>query len=538
MLRAFSTIGVLSLVFLSCSGPADHDDRLIFRYNEAAGITSLDPAFARSQANIWAVNQLFNGLVQMDRGLNVQPAIAKRWEVLDSGLTYVFHLRNDVSFHENECFGSAGSRNVRASDFQYSFERLLSKDIASPGAWVFQKVDHFSAPDDTTFEIRLKEPFPAFLGILSMKYCSVLPEEAVDFYGDAFRENPVGTGAFHFKLWVANEKLVFRRNPNYFEKDADGQQLPYLEAVAISFIPDKQSAFLEFIMGKLDFISGIDASYKDELLSFEGELHPKHADRFVLYKQPYLNTEYLGILQDSSADVMRTNPLKDRRVRQAINYGFDRAKMMKYLRNNIGLPASAGMVPAGMASHDPEKVVGYTYDKERALRLLEQAGYPNGKGLPEIVLQTNSSYLDLCEYIQGELSGLGIPLKVEVTPPSTLRQAMATSKSPFFRGSWIGDYPDAENYLSLFYSANKAPNGPNYTHFHNEQFDRWYESAGTQTNDSLRYLLYQRMDSLIIAEAPVVPLYYDQVLRFYPKTVTGLEGNAMNLLDLKSVRKN
>ncbi len=524
-------------VLFSCSGSKDYDDRLIFRYNESAGITSLDPAFSRNQANIWAVNQLYNGLVQMDNELNVKPCIAHRWELKDSGTTYIFHLRKDVYFHQNECFAPKESRRVTAADFLYSFERLRSKQLAAPGSWVFQQVDRFEVAADSTFIIKLKRPFPPFLGILSMKYCSVIPREAVEMYRSSFRENPVGTGPFYFKIWAENEKLVLRRNARYFERDSTGHSLPYLESVAITFIPDKQSAFLEFIKGKLDLLSGIDLSYKDELLTFDGRLQEKYHERFEVYRQPYLNTEYLAFLVDAEQSVMQASPLLDKRIRQAVNYGFDRVKMMKFLRNNIGSPALAGMIPQGLRAYDPQQIPGYSYDPEKARQLLAEAGYPNGQGLPPITLQTNASYLDLCEYIQGELSALGMNLEVEVTPPSTLRQAMATSKVPFFRASWIGDYPDAENYLSLFYSENHAPNGPNYSHFKNEQFDRWYREASAQTNDSLRIRLYQKMDSLVMAEAPVVPLYYDQVLRFYPKSIDGLQGNAMNLLDLKAVRK-
>lgn len=529
LLSLFSLVG--------CGGPPPRNYSQIFRYNESANITSLDPAFARSQSNIWAVNQIFNGLVQLDRELKVQPAIAKSWEIDSTGQIYTFHLRQDVLFHQDEVFKTEEDRRVKAEDFIYSFKRLLDPALAAPGAWIFKNVDSFEAVDDSTLVIRLQELFPAFPGLLSMQYASVVPQEAVEHYGNEFGTHPVGTGAFYHKLWVANEKLVLRKNPDYFETDSAGTPLPYLEAVAISFIPDKQSAFMEFVKGKLDFISGIDASYKDELLTFGGELQPKYHDRFEIYRQPYLNTEYLGILADSGQDVMQNSPLLDRRIRQAINYGFDRAKMMRYLRNNIGTPANEGMIPKGLQAYDPGAVQGYDYNPGKAKQLLAEAGYPNGRGLQPIKLQTNASYLDLCEYIQGELSGLGIPLEVEVTPPSTLRQAMSTSRVAFFRGSWIGDYPDGENYLSLFYSGNFAPDGPNYTHFSNTLFDSLYIRAKSITNDSLRINLYRQMDSLVMAEAPVVPLYYDMVLRFFPKSVHGLEGNAMNLLDLKGVWK-
>lgn len=529
---------VFILLFLmACSRIPERDPQTVFRYNEAAGITSLDPAFARNQANIWAVNQLFSGLVQMDNNLRVQPAIAKNWDIQDSGRTYQFTLRNDVYFHASPAFAEGKPRKVNAYDFEYSFHRLISPELAAPGAWVFQNVDSFKALNDSIFQISLKQSFPPFLGILSMKYASVVPKEAVEYFGDEFGQNPVGTGPFYFKLWQPNEKLVLRKNQNYWERDSAGNTLPHLEAVAISFIPDKQSAFLEFVKGNLDLISGLDASYKDELLTFDGELQEKYRQNFNLYGQPYLNTEYLAFLVDSSQSVVESSPVMNRKVRQAINYCFDRKKMMRYLRNNIGTPATAGMIPKGLPAHETAAIPGYDYNPKKAKELLAEAGFPEGKGLPEITLQTNSSYLDLCEYLQSEARKVGIPLKVEVTPPSTLRQSIATSKVPFFRASWIADYPDAENYLSLFYSENWAPNGPNYTHFKNRQFDSWYVEASTITNDSARQKLYQRMDSLVMAHAPVVPLYYDQVLRFYPKTIKGLGGNALNLLELKTVRK-
>ncbi len=527
---------LLAIFFQACSSPNSTNSDVVFRYNESAGITSLDPAFARNQANIWATNQLFNGLVQMDENLAVQPCVASSWAIKNGGRSYVFQLRKDVLFHKNKCFENQQDRAVTAHDFVYSFERLKSAKLAAPGSWVFQKASKFIAHSDTVLEIKLKEAYPPFLGILSMKYCSVVSEKAIKFYQSNFRNNPVGTGPFYFKLWVENEKLVLRKNPDYFELDSAGKQLPYLKAVAISFIPDKQSAFLEFVKGKLDFMSGLDASYKDEMLTFNGDLQPKYTDKFNLYRQPYLNTEYLAFMMDSTA-FAEYNPVQKKKVRQAINYGFDRVKMMRFLRNNIGVPATAGMIPMGMQGFDSTQIKGYHYNPDKAKELLRSAGYFMEANQPEIILQTNASYLDLCEYLQGELASLGLKIKVEVSPPSTLRQAMATSKVQFFRASWIGDYPDAENYLSLFYSKNWAPNGPNYTHFKNARFDSLYERANQTDSLAQRLALYQQMDNLVMEEAPVVPLYYDQVLRFYPKKVKGLGGNAMNLLDLKRVQK-
>jgi len=535
---------ILSLLLTACgSGKFDNDGRTVFRYNESAGITSLDPAFAKDQANIWADNQLFNGLVQLDDNLKISPCIAKSWEISSDGMLYTFHLRNDVYFHPDESFVAGKGRNVTASDFVYSFNRILDKKLASPGAWVLTQIkktgNRFSldAPNDSTLLIALEAPFPPFLGLLSMKYCSVVPHEAIEKYGPDFRNHPVGTGPFKLGLWKEGVKLVMLKNEQYFESGPDGAPLPYLDAVAVTFIVDKQSAFLEFIKGNLDFISGIDASYKDELLTKEGKLRSKYSPVINLIKQPYLNTEYLGILIDTSMSVASESPLKQKLIRQAINYGFDRVKMMRYLRNSIGIAGTAGFVPAGMPWFDQKEITGYYYDPVKASQLLSKAGYPGGKGLPAITLTTNASYLDLCRFIQSQLGEIGIHLEIDVTPPATLKEMMAQSKVSLFRGSWIADYPDAENYLSLFYTPNFSPAGPNYTHFSSAVFDELYRDCYLISNDSVRGQKYMQMDRLLIEEPPVVVLYYDEVLRFTRKNIIGLGSNPLNLLTLKQVIK-
>jgi peptide/nickel transport system substrate-binding protein len=333
------------------------------------------------------------------------------------------------------------------------------------------------------------------------------------------------------KTWREGEKLVLRKNQNYFETDKNGQRLPYLEAVTIKFISDKQSEFLEFSKGEIDFISGVHNSYKDELLTRSGTLRQKYKSYIVLSKAPYLNTEYLGFLTDSSL-----SPVSNRNLRKAINWGFDRKKMLNYLRNNIGTPANKGFVPKGLATFNLQNDF-YSYNTDSALFYLDKAGFNQEHKCPKIQLTTTSDYVDLCEYIQHQLSEIGIDIKIEISSGATFRDQVSGSKLEFFRGSWIADYPDAENYLSLFYSPNFSPNGPNYTHFSNPTFDQLYEQSLIVSSDSLRQIIYKQMDSLITTEAAVVPLFYDEVIRFYQSNLRNFETNAMNMLFLKTVYK-
>jgi peptide/nickel transport system substrate-binding protein len=541
----FLIIITILFVFTACNRSKNRDIRSVFRYNESAGITSLDPAFAKDQANIWACNQLFNSLVQLDSSLRIQPCLAKSWTVSEDGKTYQFILHDDIYFHQTDYFSFAdGKRKMTAQDAAYSFNRIVDKEVASPGAWIFNMVQIdkngnycFSATNDTTFEIQLKENFPPFLGLLCMQYCSVIPHEAVDKFKKDFRRYPVGTGAFQLKMWKEGVKMVMVKNPNYFEHDETNTPLPYLDAVSVSFIIDKQSVFMEFVKGNLDFMSGLDASYKDELLTSDGKLNPVYKNRIQMLSMPYLNTEYLGFLMDENQANKANNPLLKKEVRQAINYGFDRKKMLRYLRSNIGTAGVCGIIPYGLPPYDSNCIQGYGYNPEKARELLAKAGYKDGKGLPPIKLSISESYLDIVQYIAHELAQIGIKVEIVKMQPAILRQFISKSQIPFFRGSWIADYPDAENYLSLFYSKNFCPNGPNYTHYRNPHFDKLYEQSQSTTNDSLRHALYQQMDNFIMEDAPVVILYYDQVLRFVQNNIKGMENNAMNLLTLKRVRK-
>lgn len=532
-IRYATIVMMVSLLAVGCRVP-DNSDRMIFRYNESAGIGTLDPAYAKDQALIWGCSQIYNGLIQLDTMLRPMPSIAKEWSISEDGKTYTFRLRDDVYFHKSELFGTADStRRVVAGDVLYSYNRILDPKVASPGLWIFNEVaeDGFQAPDDSTFVIHLKQPFSPFLSLLAMPYCSVVPHEVVEHYGTDFRQHPCGTGPFKMQMWKEGVKLVLRKNENYFERDEEGNPLPYLDAVAITFIVDKQTAFLEFVKGNLDFMNSIAPSYKDEILTAKGGLREKYADQITLTSTPFLNTEYLGFLMDGD-----DNPMKDKQIRQAINYGFDRRKMIKYMRNDVGRAGCQGFIPYGLPGYDSTAQFGYDYNVEKAKQLLSEAGYPGGKGLPTLKLATTSTYLDLCKYIQQQLGILGLDVKVEVNPPAALREQIAQSKSSWFRGSWIADYPDAENYLSLFYSPNHCPVGPNYTHFTSAKFDRLYERAKAEVDDSIRLRIYREMDSLIMDEAPVMVLYYDQVLHFTQKNVSGLRSNAMNSLDLRRVK--
>lgn len=534
-LLIISVLITLLILVESCKNANNENlqSKQIFHYNQPSGIYSLDPAFARDQAHIWVIQQLYNTLVSLDDSLRIIPSIAKSWEISEDLCTYTFYLRNDVYFHKDICFKDS-TRKLIAQDVEYSLQRLVSDETASPGRWILNSVaikDNklwIEAPNDTTLIIHLAEPFTSFLSILAMPYCSIIPQEAIEKYGDEFSRHPIGTGPFVFKYWEKDVKLILAKNDNYFERDNYGNKLPYLDGISISFIKDKQVAFMDFMLGKFDFLSGIDPSFKDILLTRDGELKEEYKDKYIFQKSLFLNTEYLGFL------INEDSPFNNKELRQAISLGIDRASMMKYLRNSLGYPSLQGFIPPILNPSDSETKY-LEYNPQKAKQLLIKSGYLNSENKDKITLLTNDTYIDLAEFIQNQLTKIGLEINIEVIPPATLRDLMYKGQANFFRGSWIADYPEAENYFAVFYSKNIPPNGPNYTRFQNLTFDNLYEKL-LKTSDNTKYEIIEEMNKILIEEMPVVPLYYDVSIRLIQLYVKGLKVNVMNTLNLKEVR--
>ncbi len=502
------------------------------------GIASLDPAFSKNQSTMWPVHQLFNTLVENDGDTKTRGSLAKSWDISADRLEYIFHLRTDVTFHDNDAFENRKGRKMLASDVEYSFKRILDPKIASPGFYIFNNVvdsiEGFKAIDDSTFRLKLIKPYAPILQILKMTYCSVVPKEVVEKYGSDFRSHPCGTGPFQFVAWEEGLALIFKKNENYFEKDSAGNRLPYLDAVKITFNESKATEFLLFRQKQLDFLNDIDASFKDEILTLKGELRNNWKDKVVLQIHPYLNTEYFGFLVDTTNELIRNSPIRLRKLRQAMNYAIDRRKMILYLRNSLSSPAENGFVPEGMPSFDTS-VKGYHYDLAKAKKLLAEAGFTNSIKFPVIKLYTIPIYGEIGSYLAKQFEEAGIPVTVEVVLRSFLFELTSNSKAPFFRGSWIADYADAFNYLSCFYSKNPAP--PNYTRYKNPEFDKLIEQAVAEPNDSLRFILYRKADQIMINDAPLIPLWYDRVIRLVQPEISGFEPNNLNWLELRTTQK-
>lgn len=538
-LKRYFFFPLILITSLACNNAVKKEHKKIFRYNQIGGLETLDPAFAKNLSIMWGVHCIFNTLIEVDTQLNLQPSLATKWTVSDDQLTYIFNIRNDVYFQDNAIFLNGKGRKMTAHDIAYSFNRLIDPATASSGAWIFNdrvnKEKPFIAINDTLFQIKLNKPFQPILYLLTMPYCAIIPNEGITKWGKDFRNHPVGTGPFAFQLWDENNILVLKKNEHYWEKDEQGKSLPYLDGVQVSFNETRAMEFLLFQQGKLDFINGIDGSVKDLVLNKKGALKEAFTSKMQLQKAVYLNTEYLGINVDNNNSVLKNQPLLHKQIRQAIQLAIDKQKIVTFYRNGVGIPAY-GFIPKGLpGSNFGNTDNNYNYNPSKALSLLAEAGFPNGKGLAPIELYTPESQVDICNFIVSQLQDIGITAKVQVMQPGILRQLMSKEEVAFFKAQWIADFPDAESFLSFFYSTLPAP--PNYTRFKNATFDHWYEQSIAAKEDSIKTILYQKMDSLIMEESPVIPLFYDEILHFVQNNIEGMQRNSMNIIELKKVIK-
>ena len=539
-LCAFARGLLFIFIITSCNSNPGNTTKKVFHLNISTGyLESMDPAFAKDLNMMWIDHMVYNTLVETDELLQTVPSLAKSWDVNPDGLTYTFHLRNDVFFQDDPLFPNGKGRKFTAADVVYSFRRIINPRTASPGAWIFNghiaDTNPFIAVNDTTLQLNLKTPFRPMPEILSMAYCNIVPHEVADHWGKDFRSHPCGTGPFMLKYWDEGNALGLLRNPHYWERDSSGKPLPYLDAVQVSFIDSKASEFLLFMQGKVDFVNGVDGSSKDLILSKDGTLKKEFAHKFHMYKSTYLNTEYIGFLTDTTNPMMQGQPTCDPLIRRAINYAIDRQKIVTYFKNGIGIPATQGFIPAGMPGYDSAAQYGYNYNPAKALQLLAQAGHPNGQGLKPITILVPNNWEDIVNFIASELQEVGITLTIELMQPNVLKQQMSRSKAIMFRAQWLADYPDAETYMACFNSHFPAP--PNYTRFNNPTFDTWYNQS-LNLPDTARWHLYRQMDSLAMSYAPIIPLYYEKLMHFTQNNITGFRSNPMNIIDLKRVDKN
>lgn len=534
----------------------------IYRTNETGELSSMDPVRINDVTSGHVASNVYDKLLTFDADLNLQPQLADSVTIEDDGKRYVYHLRSDVYFHDNKCFPGGKGRLMTADDVKFSLTRVVDFRTGSKNASYFlgkvkgaqeyydatrESFESKAAPsvpecvgfeviDDTTFAVQLASPFAPFENYVALTSMGIHPPEAIETYGEDFMQNPVGTGPFKFVSWTPDRNLILERNDHYWKVDEAGNQLPLLDGVHYSFMKDDKLQLLEFGAGKLEESYRVPNEFFGEIVDENKNPKGKYA-KFKLLHIPALGTQYYGFLQIDEV-------FKDARIRQAFNYAVDRRRIIAYvLRGQAAGPGEHGLVPSSMPGYRHDSIVGYKYDPDKARKLLAEAGYPEGKGLPKITLQLNSGggrNVQIAEAIQGMIKeNLNVDVGLLQVEFAQHLEKIDGGEAGFFRLGWIADYPDPETFLQLYYGKLVPDNGGmspiNSVRFQNAEYDSLFEKAIATTDRAARMRLYEQAEQIAMNEAPMLIIIHDEDYRFIQPYVRDYPNNAMDRLMLHAV---
>lgn len=531
----------------------------VFKLNEVEDFRNLYPLNVTEVTSFRITNQIYEGLVKFNsKDLTIVPSVAERWEENEDATKFTFFIRKGVLFHDDPCFPEGKGREVTAADFLYSFTKLCTAAPENQMFWLFDKkvkgardyyqstidgeplvdgVSGIKVIDKYTLQIELEKPFAGFLNIIGHSGCWVVPEEAIEAYGNDMRIKCVGTGPFKIKTVKEGEAVILAKNENYWKFDEFGNQLPYLDAIKFSFLKEKKAELLEFRKGNLDMIFQLPLEMIDEVVGELEDAKQGGNKPFQMQVNSAFSVQYYGF-QNKSALFSNID------VRKAFNYAIDREKLVTYTLQGDGTPALYGIVPPGLKGYEYDSLKGYSYNLGMAKEYLAKAGYPDGKGFPEITLQLNSGgsrNIQVAEAVQSMLmESLNISVKMEVMPFAQHLEAVETGKTMFWRSAWLADYPDPENFLNLLYGPNVPENINeksyiNSGRYQNNEYDAMFEKALSTVDKMERYTYYRMADQIALNDAPYMPICYDEFTRLLQREVRNFPANAMEYRDFTEV---
>ncbi len=532
----------------------------VLRTNEVEAFKSLMPIAINEINSIHIATQVYEGLVKFNQAdLSILPAVAKTWDISDDKTEYTFHLRTNAKFHNDPCFPNSIGRNAVAADFKFSFEKLCTQNVANNLFDVTFKdrvdganenfegsktgksvgVKGVTVVNDSTLKIKLLHPDASFLNILTMPGCYVYPKEAVTKYGADMRIKCVGTGPFFIETIKEGEVVIMKKHQDYWGYDADGNKLPYLDGIKWSFIRDKKTEILEFKRGNLDMVYRIPVEMFHEFMgTLENAKNRK--DEFQIVTSTALSSHYYGFN-------IQANPIFAKRdVRLAFNLAIDRHKIADFTIQGEGTSADYGMVPYAEVfekeGYDYKSLKGFGYYPDSAKKLLKAAGYPGGKGFPELNLEINSGGGDrnilIAEVIQKMLKeNLGITININTVPFAEHIENIQGGKSDFFRFAWIGDYPDPESFLTLFYGKHVPTEKTeksyiNTFRYKNARFDSMFEAARFEADKTKRMKMFSEAEAIVLQDAAWIPIFYDENFRLEQRNVRNLPENPLLFMDM------
>lgn len=501
--RIFSILSLTALAgaisLNGCGAPPEEGPRA-FRYRLASDPPSLDPIHTTDTSSATVVFRIFEGLIEQDPvTLDIVPSLAERWEVTPDGLTYTFHLKRGVKFHNG--------REMTSADFRYSFERVLTPENISERSWVLAPIAGADAmlsgkaktltgletPDDSTVVLRLEKPFAPFLSYLAMEAARVVAREGVE--DDRF--TPVGTGPFRFVDWQHDILVRLDAFPDYHGEKAG------IPRVDFEVVPDVGVALMKLVVGELDLVN--------EMPPGQYAVIRKKYGKFVR-TWPYLRIEYIGFN-------LTRPPFRDNlKLRHALSWAVDRKGIADIMYEGAAFPATT-ILPPGIKGRN-EDAPGIGYDPDKAAALLAEAGYPGGEGLPPLTLwyNTNEMHQQIAQYVQSTLKKTGVDVRLKSLDWPAYLKSCDNFEPDMYRMGWVADIPDADNFLYILLNSAQAGAPGNYSGYSNPEFDRLTNEARIELDPARREELYRRAERIATDDACWILLMYPvQRLLFNPE---------------------
>jgi ABC-type transport system substrate-binding protein len=549
------TVAYFLLVVNSCSPyPKDNDSGKTLHLTQNAGINTLDPALSADLTSSRMVGELYDTLLEYDyykRPYLLKPSMLSELPKIDKSMTkYSFSLRDDLYFIPDKCFAgdtnnSNSTRKITSADIKFSFLRIADARLHSPGYWLIRNkikgigqfrektqtapVVHcdeyydvyddfnegFKIIDDRHFVILLDKPDPRFLYCLTMPYMSIVPREALQYYKQDFAKHPVGSGPFLLTYWKRKYKIEFKKNTLYRSEfftdnnnsDIPKLKLPLLDKVVVYNVDQPLSAWLMFLQGQLD-ISALSKDDFNVVMTSDGALIPALKNRGVqMLKEPKFQIYYIGFCFTDPTLAENLN------LRKAISLAYNVSRRVKIFNHSI-IPAQ-GPIPPGCAGYDPNFINPYAqYNITLAKQYLNKAGYPNGINLKtgkplELTFDlggNSTADRQIAELFVEDMNKIGVKIIPVLNSWPRFLQKSAKGEMQLFRVSWIGDYPDAENFLQLFYGPNAG--ACNRSYFQNKKFDAMFEEILQSKDSPDRTLKYKNMAKYITEQCPWIFAYY------------------------------
>lgn len=531
---------VVSISLVGCSKENKFDEREInlISMEKFAGF---DPIQISDLYSGNEAGKVYEGLYEfhpLKRPYELMPNLAESLPtVSEDGLTYTFKIKKGVLFHDSPAFKDGLGRELKADDFIYSLQRLADPKLMAKGWWLFDgkivglnewrekfaaaeatdyndKIEGLKKIDDYTFAVKLTKPFPQFLYALAMPYSFVVAKEAVEHFGKEFLNYPVGTGPFVLPRFTQSNQIVYLRNPKFREKfypsegeegddkqgflaDA-GKKIPLVDKITVHIVTESQPRWLSFQKAKNDVIELKDSNIDQAIVDGQQgkEIRSEHREKGIRFiMSPQLDVTFFAFNHEDPT-------FKNRKVRQAMNLAYDRAEANKLFYENTATLAQS-VIPPGLAGYRKEFKNPYTkYDVEAAKKLLSEAGFPGGKGLPEITIQTRNETIarQQIEHFGKCMEKIGIKIKIGTNTWPELVNKVTKKQHQMYTMAWGADYPDAENFLGLVYCPNKAP-GSNGSNYCNADFDELFRRATILQDSPERTSMYEKLNEMAGVDA-------------------------------------